>query len=80
MMITKEELSKKLQKKSLSITFTKVDGSERVMNCTLEEKFLPVVESKSTKKRLENQGVISVFDLDKQAWRSIRLDSIKSVC
>jgi hypothetical protein len=32
--ITKEELVEKLQNESVSVTFTKADGSERTMLCT----------------------------------------------
>jgi len=34
-MFTKNELSEKLRTGTLQVTFTKADGSTRVMNCSL---------------------------------------------
>ena len=62
------------------ITFTKVDGSERVMLCTLNESILPKIEVDESKpvKVLSNE-VLRVWDVEKEAWRSFRWDSIKAV-
>ena len=59
-----------------TVTFTKVDGSKRVMNCTLMEGHVPAMES--TSERKENKDVVVVFDLDKSQWRSFRVDSVQS--
>ena len=71
-----------LQKGVAQITFTKVDGTERLMKCTLKEDIIPTppadVASKSTVKRHEAQNVISVWDVEKEGWRSFRWDSIKA--
>lgn len=65
------------------VTFTKRDGSERVMRCTLKTEHLPVlpvVESTTAKTpRKKSDTTISVWDLDKSAWRSFTLDSVKSI-
>ena len=62
------------------VTFTKKDGTERVMNCTLEEDVLPKVEIKEgATPRKESTESIRVFDLDKKAWRSFTIKSVKSV-
>lgn len=63
----------------VSITFTKTDGSERVMKCTLEEGVVPVYEKKTSRVKVKNDEMLSVWDLDKQAWRSFRFDSLKHV-
>jgi len=65
------------------ITFTKVDGSERVMLCTLNESVLPKIEVNESDepkpvKVLSNE-VLRVWDVEKEAWRSFRWDSIKAV-
>ena len=63
-----------------TITFTKKDGTERVMNCTLRGDMLPVVEIKEDKApRKQNDSVLSVYDLDAQGWRSFTLSSVKRV-
>ena len=63
-----------------TITFTKKDGTERVMNCTLRGDMLPVVEIKEDKApRKQNDSVLSVYDLDAQGWRSFTLNAVKRV-
>ena len=61
------------------ITFTKTDGSERVMNCTLEETALPSIENKTDRIKKINEEVLPVFDLDKKQWRSFRLSQVTQV-
>ena len=63
-----------------TITFTKKDGTERVMNCTLRGDVLPVVEIKEDKApRKQNDSVLSVYDLDAQGWRSFTVNAVKRV-
>ena len=66
----------------VTLTFTKKDGSERVMKCTTNPTYImfkdpSILESKSDKKL--NEDVMPVFDLEAGGWRSFRWDSIKSV-
>lgn len=77
-----EELKARLQTEVLEVTFTKKDGTERTMQCTLKEDLLPKVEvdeSAEKKEREINVEVMPVWDLEKAAWRSFRMDSIKGV-
>ena len=69
-------LIKNLQKKTMRITFTKVNGEERVMDCTLQEHFIPQTEESNRKK---NEEVLPVFDINKGEWRSFRLDSVTNI-
>lgn len=63
-----------------TITFTKKDGTERVMNCTLRGDMLPVVEIKEDKTpRKQNDSVLSVYDIDAQGWRSFTVNAVKRV-
>lgn len=63
-----------------TVTFTKADGTERVMNCTLEEAKLPKVELKeNAKPRKESTTSMRVFDLEKNEWRSFTIKSVKNV-
>lgn len=75
--IFKKWLTGHLKYGPTTVTFTKKDGTERTMNCTLKEDLLPksIAESK-TKKSNES---IAVFDLEKNEWRAFRWDSIKTV-
>jgi len=65
-----------LEEQPVEIIFTKKDGTERTMKCTLQEKYLPeTVGSEKAK----NDEVLAVYDLEKEGWRSFRWDSIKQV-
>jgi hypothetical protein len=72
----RDTLIKNLQKKAMRITFTKVNGEERVMDCTLQEHFIPKTEDSNRK---ENKEVLPVWDINKGEWRSFRLDSITDI-
>jgi len=66
----------------VTLTFTKKDGSDRVMKCTTNPTYImfkdpSILESKSDRK--VNEDVLPVFDLEAGGWRSFRWDSIKSV-
>lgn len=62
------------------VTFTKTDGTERVMICTLDDTMIPELHKPiGDKTRQENTDVTKVFDLEKNAWRSFRNDSIKKI-
>ena len=63
-----------------TVTFTKTDGTERVMNCTLEaDKLPPVVIKEGAKPRKESTTSMRVFDLDKKEWRSFTIKNVKKV-
>lgn len=62
------------------VTFTKVDGSLRTMPCTLKTELLPArALTEHHKTRVINYDVISVWCTDRQAWRSFRVDNVKSL-
>lgn len=63
----------------VKVTFEKKDGTMREMRCTLKD--VPEYERKTESEtpRKKNDEVLSVFDLDKNEWRSFRIDSIKNI-
>lgn len=67
----------------MTITFTKADGTERVMNCTLDPNMLPITENKplaeGKQPRKESTTSIRVFDLDKKEWRSFTTKNVRRV-
>ncbi len=92
MEFTKELVAQKLKESVCKVVFTKTDGSERVMKCTLKEDVLrPYIEEiekrnkqmleegKVVKQKPENPNLLAVIDLEAQGWRSFKLDTIKSV-
>jgi len=63
-----------------TVTFTKNDGTERVMKCTLDRKVVPQVVKEETKKaKAISDDVLPVYDIEAQGWRSFRWDSVKTV-
>ena len=76
-MTTKATLEKLLKQEILEVNFNKKDGSNRTMLCSLKSEFLPkkeITEIKKSKK--EHNNVLSVWDLEKDSFRSFRIDSI----
>lgn len=81
-MVIKEEYIEKLKNNICEVCFKKKDGTYRVMKCTLMDSFI----SKTIKeinedillkpKRKRNDKIISVFDLEKNGWRSFCIESI----
>jgi hypothetical protein len=62
------------------VTFTKSDGTERVMKCTLVPDQLPKVEIKEgAKPRKESTTSMRVFDTEKNEWRSFTIKKVKQV-
>ena len=92
MMTTLSEKDTKLFKKWLkshlrmgpvTVTFTKKDGTERVMKCTTDTTLImfkdpTVLESKESTRKV-NEDIMPVYDLENSAWKSFRWDSIKQV-
>lgn len=68
----------------VEIQFVKADGTDRVMQCTLNETKLPerppLVEGADPKPvKKENPNLISVYDTEAASWRSFKIDSIKKL-
>ena len=69
--------------KNLCVVFTKKDGSERELLCTLDESRipsakLPKVQEGTTARNFSDDSA-RVFDTEKQEWRSFRWDSVTKV-
>jgi hypothetical protein len=84
--IIRDWIKSLLQKSAITVTFTKADGTDREMLCTLDVTKLPPVaapvdgivkEAKERKKPDEHS--LRVFDLEKNEWRSFRFDRLKKV-
>ena len=79
-MYTREQLIAQLNEKTLQVTFTKVNGEQRVMTCTLQESVLPPAPAtESTKERKGNDATVSVWDVNAAGWRSFRIDNVTDV-
>lgn len=73
----RDSLLKMLKEQDMVITFTKRDGSEREMFCTLDENLLPEFESDNIK--TDNGDLINVYDIEKDDWRSFNYSSITKI-
>lgn len=58
------------------VTFTKMDGSTRVMHCTLEKDVVPKTDEDYN--NLPGEVVIA-WDIDKKGWRQFNVNSIARV-
>ena len=75
----KSDIVSALQSNICDVKFTKVNGEERLMRCTLKEDLLPepvASDAEINRNRAPNDSVQVVWDLDKKAWRSFRIDSV----
>lgn len=73
-----------LKNEIVTITFTKKDGTERSMQCTLKPDLLPVTEviestGEDKPKRAKSETSVAVFDLDVNGWRAFSIDSVKTI-
>jgi hypothetical protein len=77
----KEAILEKLRTDEATVKFTKADGTERTMRCTLVESKIPLDKRpKSTEAQVASTvgSAVRAFDLDKGEWRSFRLMSVIS--
>lgn len=82
---SKDWLRSVLSESEVTIVFTKKDGTNRTMVCTLSEKNHALSEYNRAKsehisrKKEKSNDSLAVFDVEKNAWRSFRYDSIKEI-
>ena len=83
MFYNKQVITQQLQQSVCEVFFKKRNNAIRQMICTLDPKQLPLTEMAQSLAVAPNQSptpaqenVIAVWDLEKMAWRSFRLNSI----
>ena len=77
-LLDKDTIKNALHEKICKVTFTKINGDERIMYCTLNESMIPSdITSETTRSKTENPAVQPVYDVNAPGWRSFRWDSIK---
>lgn len=77
--VAKKWIKEVLSQMTVRLKFVKKDGSIREMNCTLSESVIPVELKPKGSKRVINNGVLAVYDVDVGEWRSFRYDSLKEI-
>jgi hypothetical protein len=78
MIIDLDKLKTKLLDGKVTVEFTKLDGTHRSMLCTKNFTNIPEAQVPKGLIRKLNESVLHVFDLEKQGWRSIKIDNIQS--
>jgi hypothetical protein len=84
-MIDRYELKQILENSVTTVVFTKVNGEQREMKCTLLSEYLPKTDVAGkqllteTLTKEENPSTLRVWDVENNGWRSFRMDSINSV-
>ena len=79
-----------LQVSTITVQFTKADGTVRDMQCTLNHSQIPettakpvpvdgIVRESKTPRKEPDPHSIRVFDVDKQEWRSFRFDRLLKI-
>lgn len=83
-MFNRDDVLKDLRSFVVEVTFTKVNGEQRVMRCTLKKELLPKTYQELSEERKaesdfhkQNPEVIAAWDVQKGGWRSFRLDSVE---
>ena len=76
------QIRKLLKDHVLEVCFTKADGSERVMKASTNSIYIPKTPSKAktkiTQKHPVDDELITCRDIELNAWRSFRFDSLIS--
>lgn len=79
-MISKTNIERLLQQGIVNVKFIKKDGTERVMKCTLAEAIIKPYERKTEDRvKAQKDNIVSVWDVEKDAWRSVNFDTIIEV-
>jgi hypothetical protein len=76
----RDVLLKDLKENVIEVTFTKVNGEQRVMRCTLKQEHLPpntdIGYLEEEHKREQNINTIACWDVHKGGWRSFRIENV----
>ena len=78
-MFTREQLIEDLKTSEMYIDFVKTNGETRIMKCTLQESAIKPYERKTDREKKIIENNLSVWDLEAQDWRTVRIDSINRV-
>lgn len=83
MQFNRDDILRDLRKRVIEVHFTKVNGENRILHCSLMPELLPetyINEANEEKTfHTENPNVIAAWDLQNRGWRSFRVDSVQYV-
>jgi hypothetical protein len=76
--MTMNELKKLLQEDIVTVKFTKIDGTVRVMKCTQKMDVVPAESRPKNESAPKAQGLVTVWDVENSGWRSFKEQSVIS--
>lgn len=76
--ITPENIRTALREGIIFVTFTKLDGTERTIKCSLNQAYIPLEKMPKTtdNQRSDSDNTIAVWDIENEGWRSFRTDKV----
>ena len=74
--MTRSGMIEILRKEIVRVIFIKIDETPRAMECTLISDFLPPQTERGCGIQVGSDEVITVWDLEKDAWRAFRIDRV----
>jgi len=80
--MTYSKIKKILSEGIHKVTFTKADGTKRVMEATLDPKYLSDLEGydpKAKPSEYVNEDSVKCIDTKINQWRSFRVDSLTTI-
>lgn len=73
----RNQMVEQLRERVCRVIFTKINGEERDMQCTLNMEMIPEEKQPKTGKEY-NDAVLRVFDVKQQEFRSFRVENVIS--
>jgi len=68
-----------LSESTITVTFTKKDGTSRVMKCTKQSDLIPADKQPKGTGSTPTGDAVAAFDLEKQEWRSFNTSNITRI-
>lgn len=75
----KEWMLEHLAESTVTVTFTKKDGSDRVLRCTRSTALIPAEHHPKGEGTSVATDAIAAYDLDISQWRSFNLSAVKRI-
>jgi len=75
---SKQQIVEQARSGIINVRFTKVNGDERDMKCTLLSEYLPNQQEMDFTE-VDSKDYLAVWDVEVNGWRSFRIESVSEV-
>ena len=75
---SKQQIVEQARSGIINVRFTKVNGEERDMKCTLLSEYLPNQQEMDFTE-VDSKDYLAVWDVEVNGWRSFRVESVSEV-